>query len=112
MNNKRKGFEVVKTHLEITSTVYDDDDDIYEDNNDFINSNHRNIFDRTVVNTNNVPMTFLAEFRLSFLLMKSTRLNLLLGFAPVAFIGSRTGFLGEFLCFCCAGLALIPCAER
>ena len=55
---------------------------------------------------------FQDEARASFILMKGTKLNLLLIFAPMALIGSKSGLIGEFLCFCCAGLALIPCAER
>ena len=52
------------------------------------------------------------EILYSFILMRDSKLNFLLAFAPIAVFGSRMGILGEFQCFCCAGLALIPCAER
>lgn len=52
------------------------------------------------------------EVLYSLMLMRDSKLNLLLAFAPLAVFGSRMGILGEFQCFCCAGLALIPCAER
>mmetsp|Transcript_23637 Transcript_23637/g.27331 ORF Transcript_23637/g.27331 Transcript_23637/m.27331 type:complete len:628 (-) Transcript_23637:368-2251(-) len=58
---------------------------------------------------------FRDEFVASFVLMKGTKLNTLLIFAPLAFWGSYTASFGdftEFICFCSAGLALIPCAER
>ena len=52
------------------------------------------------------------EFIASLRLMTDAKLNILLICGPVAFIGSAIGFFGEALCFCLAGLALIPCAER
>ena len=42
----------------------------------------------------------------------SSRVTWLLLFGPVALIGDFTGWLSEFVCFCFAALALIPCAER
>ena len=41
-----------------------------------------------------------------------SKLTWLLLFGPIAVIGDSTGFIGEAACFTCAGLALIPCAER
>jgi hypothetical protein len=40
------------------------------------------------------------------------RLNLLMIGGIVAMAGDTTGALGEPVCFCLSGLALIPCAER
>ena len=40
------------------------------------------------------------------------KLNWLLLCGPVAFLGSKFGFLGEASCFCLSGMALIPCSER
>lgn len=40
------------------------------------------------------------------------KLTWLLLFGPIAVIGDSTGIIGEAACFTCAGLALIPCAER
>jgi hypothetical protein len=42
----------------------------------------------------------------------SSKVTWLLLFGPVALIGDFTGWLSEFVCFCFACLALIPCAER
>lgn len=48
----------------------------------------------------------------SLRLMTDAKLNILFLCGPFAFIGSAMGIFGEALCFCLAGLALIPCAER
>jgi hypothetical protein len=45
-------------------------------------------------------------------LLFQNKLTWLLLFGPVAVYGDSTGFIGESICFVCAGLALIPCAER
>lgn len=58
------------------------------------------------------PKRIQNDFLSSLVMMKGTKLNLLLIFAPIAYIGTKSGYLGEFICFCFAGLALIPCAER
>ena len=41
-----------------------------------------------------------------------SRLNVLMLGGVVAVVGDTTGLLGEPICFCLSGLALIPCAER
>ena len=41
-----------------------------------------------------------------------TKLTWLLVLGPIAILGEATGSLGEASCFFCAGIALIPCAER
>jgi hypothetical protein len=41
-----------------------------------------------------------------------SRLTWLLVLGPIAIAGDSLGFLGEAMCFACAGIALIPCAER
>lgn len=64
------------------------------------------------MNIQQSPRNLRSDFLSSFAMMKGTRLNLLLIFAPIAYIGTKSGYLGEFVCFCFAGLALIPCAER
>lgn len=46
------------------------------------------------------------------IIFQKSRLNWLLLLGPLAVVGDAMGFLGEALCFCCAGAALIPCAER
>ncbi len=68
--------------------------------------------DQFLVDPPPLPSCFKDEVRSSITLMKGTKLNYLLVFAPLAVVGSKSGWLGEFQCFCCAGLALIPCAER
>lgn len=45
-------------------------------------------------------------------LLFQNKLTWLLLFGPIAVIGDSTGLIGEATCFTCAGLALIPCAER
>mmetsp|Transcript_6992 Transcript_6992/g.10536 ORF Transcript_6992/g.10536 Transcript_6992/m.10536 type:complete len:594 (-) Transcript_6992:813-2594(-) len=52
------------------------------------------------------------EFMASLRLMADARLNILFICGPFAFVGGAMGLFGEALCFCLAGLALIPCAER
>jgi hypothetical protein len=61
---------------------------------------------------NNPKLSFTEEFRISLRLMKDSRINILLIGAPIAYIGAKSGYLGEFLCFCLSGIALIPLAER
>ena len=58
------------------------------------------------------PMSISEEFLKSLRLMMDAKLNILLICGPLAFIGSFFGIFGEALCFCLAGLALIPMAER
>lgn len=48
----------------------------------------------------------------SFRLISNSKLNALLVCGPLVMIGSTFKFFGEALCFCLAGLALVPCAER
>ena len=45
-------------------------------------------------------------------LLFQSKLTWLLLMGPIAVLGDATGFVGEATCFTCAGLALIPCAER
>ncbi len=95
MNDMRNNLEP-ENHIEMLSQEnhYDDSDQLS--------------FDDIPVR----PSSLLEEFGQSLTLIKSSKLNLLLVFAPISFLGSQTGKLGEFPCFCFAGLALIPCAER
>jgi hypothetical protein len=57
-------------------------------------------------------MTFWEEVWVSTELLFQSRLTWLLVLGPIALLGDSTGFVGEATCFTCAGLALIPCAER
>ena len=41
-----------------------------------------------------------------------TKLVWMLALGPVAVLADFSGIVSETLCFCLAGLALIPCAER
>jgi hypothetical protein len=93
MNDTSNALEI-ENHIELLNSNFDDDQILMENG------------------TSEVSISFRDEVATSFILMKGTKLNILLIFAPLALIGSKTGVLGEFLCFCCAGLALIPCAER
>ena len=87
--------------------------DVLFETNELLDSIHINHKDSSVEKELfDGNLSFREEVSFSFYAMKSSKLNLLLVFAPVAFFGSKTGILGEFQCFCCAGLALIPCAER
>eukprot|EP00555_Chaetoceros_dichaeta_P005978 CAMPEP_0198268278 /NCGR_PEP_ID=MMETSP1447-20131203/36497_1 /TAXON_ID=420782 /ORGANISM="Chaetoceros dichaeta, Strain CCMP1751" /LENGTH=601 /DNA_ID=CAMNT_0043959231 /DNA_START=46 /DNA_END=1851 /DNA_ORIENTATION=- len=52
------------------------------------------------------------EFAESARILSNTKLNWLLLFAPLAMVGSHFELIGEAPCFCFAGLALIPFAER
>ena len=36
----------------------------------------------------------------------------MLSLGPIAVLGDASGVLGESICFICAGIAMIPCAER
>lgn len=56
--------------------------------------------------------TFGDEIWQSTELLFQSKLTWLLLFGPIAVIGDSTGIIGEAACFTCAGLALIPCAER
>ena len=57
-------------------------------------------------------MTFWDEVWASTELLFQSKLTWLLLVGPVAVYGDSTGYIGESTCFICAGLALIPCAER
>lgn len=52
------------------------------------------------------------EVMTSFRLILNSKLNILLLCGPLVVMGSAFNVFGEALCFCLAGLALIPCAER
>ncbi len=82
------------------------------DLNDKINKSSLHVVNNLMAVLPDGHLSFRHEFLHSIFVIKSSRLNVLLLFAPLAFFGSKTGILGEFQCFCCAGLALIPCAER
>ena len=56
--------------------------------------------------------TFWEEVWASTELLFQSKLTWLLLMGPIAVIGDSTGWIGEATCFTCAGLALIPCAER
>jgi len=56
--------------------------------------------------------TFWDEMWQSTELLFQSKLSWLLLFGPLAVAGDSLGFIGEAACFTCAGLALIPCAER
>jgi hypothetical protein len=56
--------------------------------------------------------TFWEEVWASTELLFQSKLTWLLLMGPIAVLGDSTGFVGEATCFTCAGLALIPCAER
>jgi len=56
--------------------------------------------------------TFWEEIWVSTELLFQSKLTWLLLMGPIAVIGDSTGWIGEATCFTCAGLALIPCAER
>ena len=56
--------------------------------------------------------TFGEEIWQSTELLFQSKLTWLLLFGPIAVIGDSSGLIGEAVCFTCAGLALIPCAER
>ena len=45
-------------------------------------------------------------------LLFQSKLNYLLVLGPLAVVGNASGLVPEALCFFCAGVALIPCAER
>ena len=45
-------------------------------------------------------------------LLFQSKLTWLLIMGPIAVYGDSSGLIGEAACFTCAGLALIPCAER
>jgi hypothetical protein len=45
-------------------------------------------------------------------LLFNSRLTWMLMLGPLALFGDATKLFGEALCFACAGIALIPCAER
>ena len=62
--------------------------------------------------TNVLLRTFWDEIWQSTELLFQSKLTWLLLFGPIAVIGDSTGIIGEAACFTCAGLALIPCAER
>jgi len=74
------------------------------------------LFDVGESNTSTAPhqktISLKDEAVASLKLMTDAKLNVLFVFGPIAFIGASTGLIGEALCFCFAGLALIPCAER
>ena len=57
-------------------------------------------------------MTFWDEVWSSTELLFRSKLTWLLLGGPIAVYGDSTGFIGEATCFACAGLALIPCADR
>lgn len=52
------------------------------------------------------------EILTSLGLILDSKLNILFVCGPLAVIGNASGIFGEALCFCLAGIALIPCAER
>jgi Ca2+:H+ antiporter len=54
----------------------------------------------------------LQELWISTDMLFQSKLTWLLLLGPLALFGDATGFFGEALCFACAGIALIPCAER
>jgi Ca2+/H+ antiporter len=56
--------------------------------------------------------TLLEELWASTDLIFQSRLTWLLALGPFAVVGDATNMLGESLCFACAGIAMIPCAER
>ncbi|CAB9516045.1 Vacuolar cation/proton exchanger [Seminavis robusta] len=56
--------------------------------------------------------TFWEEVWASTELLFQSKLTWLLLMGPIAVFGDSTGLVGEATCFTCAGLALIPCAER
>ena len=56
--------------------------------------------------------TFWDEIWASTELLFQSKLTWLLLVGPIAVYGDSTGYIGESTCFICAGLALIPCAER
>lgn len=56
--------------------------------------------------------TFWDEIWASTELLFQSKLTWLLLTGPIAVWGDSTGYIGESTCFICAGLALIPCAER
>jgi len=70
----------------------------------------------TDVNSRSVKLlhfsTIWDEFAESARILSNTKLNWLLLFAPLAMVGSHFELIGEAPCFCFAGLALIPFAER
>ncbi|KAL7568134.1 hypothetical protein ACA910_019528 [Epithemia clementina (nom. ined.)] len=53
-----------------------------------------------------------ASVDLVFTTGTNTKVIWLLALGPIALVGSITNFMNDALCFACAGLALIPCAER
>lgn len=52
------------------------------------------------------------EILTSFRLILNSKLNAFLICGPLVVFGTAFSLFGEALCFCLAGLALIPCAER
>lgn len=55
---------------------------------------------------------FISELLTSADILFRPKISWLLVFGLVAVIGSKTGLLGEAVCFMLSGVALIPCAER
>lgn len=56
--------------------------------------------------------SFWEEVWASTEMLFQSKLTWLLLVGPIAVYGDSTGYIGESTCFICAGLALIPCAER
>mmetsp|Transcript_18102 Transcript_18102/g.25771 ORF Transcript_18102/g.25771 Transcript_18102/m.25771 type:complete len:603 (-) Transcript_18102:201-2009(-) len=59
-----------------------------------------------------MPCSLMEEIVTSAELLLSSKINVLLIFAPLALLGDVTGWVAPSLCFVFAAAALIPCAER
>lgn len=101
-------YEVSRNHIEL-STV---SDRLFEESQRS-NSNSSSSYSAGQPEIRRTHVSYLSQDALASLrLMADAKLNILFLCGPLAFIGSAMGIFGEALCFCLAGLALIPCAER